>query len=249
MELIPLLRRLWRRKVALGIGLVLAIGAAAAIGGSPPAASEVAWTRVALDTPKSELVQSAPSGADTLAWRASLLIHLMGTDAEGHELAQRLQVPPYEVAVIDNAFTLPEVPASMPLRAATAASTTAAPYVLTLGMDDPLLPVIAIKAAAPRRDAAVRLAAAAVARLQAQSSPVAARYSSKILTGGGAALKLQQFNVEQVAPIRTKRETARSLPTKQIGVTVFVFAAWLVGTLLFRRIMQLRRRPRLAPAA
>jgi hypothetical protein len=246
-ELLPILRRLWRRKAALGIGLVLAIGAAAAIGGSPPAASEVAWTRVVLDTPKSELVQSAPGGSDTLAWRASLLIHLMGTDAEGRALAQRLGVPPYEVDVMDEAYTFPEVPASMPVRAAAAASTTAAPYVLTLGMDDPVLPVIAIKAAAPQREAAVRLAAAAVARLEAQASPVAAPYSSKILTGGGAALKRQQFTVQQVAPIRTKRETARSLPTKQIAVIAFVFGAWFTGTLLCRRI--LRRRPRLAAAA
>jgi hypothetical protein len=247
MELLSVLRCLWRRKLALGIGLVLAIGAAVALGGPPPAASEVAWTRVALDTPQSELVQSDPKGSDTLAWRASLLVHLMSTDAAGRELAQALHVPAYEVAVMDNAWALPEIPASLPVRAATAASTTAAPYVLTLDMADPVLPVISIKAAAPQRAAAVRLAAAAAAWLQAQSSPTAAPYSSKVLTGGGAALKLQQFVVQPVGPIRVKRETARSLPTKQIAVAVFLFGAWLAGTVLMRRL--LRGRPPLAAAA
>jgi hypothetical protein len=246
MELLSVLRRLWRRKLALGIGLVAAIGAAVALGGSPPATSEVASTRVTVDTPKSELVQSDPSGSDTLAWRASLIAHLLSTDSAGRELAQRLHVRPYEVAVMDNAFALPAVPASMPVRATTAASTTAAPYVLTVGMDDPVMPVISIKAAAPQRSAAVQLAAAAVAWLAAQASPAATPYSSKVLTGGGAALKLQQFVVQQVAPIRVKRETARSVPTKQIAVAVFVFGAWFTGTFLLRRL--LRRRPRLAPA-
>jgi hypothetical protein len=246
MELIPIIRLLWRRKLALALGFALAVAAAVALGGPPPAAGELAWTRVALDTPKSELVQAATSGGDTLAWRASLVAHLMGTDAEDHQLAQRLHVRPYEVTVMDSAFTLPEVPASMPVRAAAVAATSAAPYVLTIGMDNPLLPVISVQAAAPTRDGAVRLAEAAVARLDAQSSLSAARYSSMIKTGGGAALKLQPFSVQQVAPIRVRAQTAKHLPKKPVGAFVLIFGAWLGAVLLLPRIV--RRRPRVAPA-
>jgi hypothetical protein len=246
MELIPVIRQLWRRKLALGIGFLLAIVAAVVVGGSPPAAGQIAWTRVALDTPTSELVQSAPSGADTLAWRASLLVHLLGTDSVKHQLAQRMRVPAYEVAVMDTELSMPQVPASMPIRAATAASTTAAPYVLTVAVDDPKLPVISIKAAAPARDAAIRLAAAAVARLEAQSSLTDARYSSLIPTGGGAQPKLQRFVVQQVAPIRVKRVTAKSVPMKQMAVALLIFGSCFAAAVLLPRLV--RRRPRLVPS-
>ena len=46
-------------------------------------------------------MNSAPGGADTLPWRASLLVHLMTTDATQRKLAQRLHVRPDEVVVID----------------------------------------------------------------------------------------------------------------------------------------------------
>jgi hypothetical protein len=246
MELVPLLRLVWRRKLILGIGFMVAVAAAIGIGAGPPAASEVAWTRVALDTPKSELLQSAPSGADTLAWRASLLVHLMGTDAVGRDLAQRLHVRPYEVAVMDTELSVPQAPASMPVRAATAASTTAAPYVLTVEVPDPTLPLISIEAAAPTRDGAVRLAAASSAWLTAQSSLTDSPYSSMILTGGGTALKRQRFLVQQVAPIRVKRLTQRQVPMKPIAAAVLILALSWTAALLGPRVLP--RRPRMARA-
>jgi hypothetical protein len=240
MELIPIGRLLWRRKLAIGVGIVLAVAAAVALSGPPPAASEVAWTRVALDTPKSQLVDSAPNGYDTLAWRASLLSHLMTTDAVQRELAQRLRVRPDEVAVMDNAYYLPLDPASMPLRAATAADSTVAPYVLTVSMDNPLLPVILLEAAAPTRDLATRLAAAAAALLRAKSSLSNATYSSMIKTGGGAPARLQSFVVQQVAPIRAKPLAAKNLPVKPIGIAVFVLAVWLAAVGLLGRLLHRR---------
>jgi hypothetical protein len=247
MELLPLLRLIWQRRLALAAGFVVAVALAVAIGMPAGGSSVLAWTTLNLDTPKSQLVNSAPSGADTLPWRASLLVHLMTTDETQRQLAQQLGVRPDQVNVVDPAYALPEVPASMPLRAAKAAGVTVAPYVLTVQLDNLYLPLISIQAAAPDGAGARRLAAAAVAVLESRSSVSEAPYSSKILTGGGTALKPQQFVVQQVAPIRAKPVPAKVMPVKPIAAFVFVFGLWAAAALLLPGRWR-RRRPRVAPA-
>ena len=69
MEALPLVRRLWHRRLLLACGVLAAIAIAVVVGLRPAAKTGVAWTRVALDTPKSQLVDSSPSGADTMPWR------------------------------------------------------------------------------------------------------------------------------------------------------------------------------------
>jgi hypothetical protein len=247
MELLAILRAIWRRRLLLGAGLVVAVALAVAVGGPPASSSAVAWTRVNLDTPTSQLVKSAPGGADTLPWRASLLVHLMATDSTRRRLARRLQVRPAEVAVVDSALALPMIPASMPTAAAEAAGMTVAPYVLTVTLTNPFLPMIAIEAAAPDDARARGLAAAAVATLESESSVSDARYSSKVLTGGGVAQKPQQFLVQQVAPIRSKPVAQRVLPAKQIGGPMILFGLWSACVLLLPWLLR-RRRPRVVPA-
>ena len=91
MEFLHLLRRLWRRRILLGAGVLVAAATLVASGGTSPVTAQggLASTSVALDTPRSQLVAAAPVGADTLAWRASLLAHLMATNASRMELAGR----------------------------------------------------------------------------------------------------------------------------------------------------------------
>lgn len=244
MELLQLARLLWRRRLALAIGIVVAVVGAVRLGGSPPTTSALAWTRVALDTPQSELVKSAPSGYDTLPWRASLLSHLMSTDATQRELAQRLRVSRDQVAVVDADFSLPEVPDMTAQKASDASLPTGAAYVVTVNMVNVALPVISVEAVAPDRAGATRLARAAVAVLDSRASPAGA-YTSAIRTDGGALNRLQPFVVQQVAPVRVKRVVASTVPMKAIAAGVFILAAWLVGVLLLPRLV--RRRPRVAP--
>jgi hypothetical protein len=232
MELLPILRLIWRRRLLLGAGLVASVALALGIGGPPASSSALAWTRVNLDTPESQLVDASPRGADTLPWRASFLSHLMATDATQRRLAERLDVRPEDVVVVDPALELPIVPASVPTAASEAAKITAAPYVLTLTLPTLSLPTIAVQAAAPDRAGAKRLAAAAVDILESQSSMSDAGYASKILTGGGVALKRQQFVVQQVAPIRAKPVTERVLSPKQVGGPLVLLALWTAAALL-----------------
>ena len=231
MEILPVLRLIWRRRLPLAAGVFGAVAILVALGGTKPVTtpSAVAWTGVALDTPKSQLVDVAPSGADTLAWRASLLTHLMATESSTQELARRLGVGNDQVTVVDPALALPLVPTAMAQAAATA-SQTVAPYVLTVSVESDTLPVISIEAAAPHRADAERLADAAVAVLESQASP-GGHFISQIVTGG-KGFRRQAFVVEQVAPVRVKLLQATALPIKAIGASFFVFLVWSAGVLV-----------------
>ena len=247
MELLPLARLIWRRKLPLAIGLVLAVALAVAIGGPPPSVSGLAWTRLALDTPKSQLVEPAPSGADTLAWRAALLAHLLATDETQRELAQRLHVRTDAVTVVDPAFALPEIPASMPSLVSETAATTGAPYILTVLIENPLLPIITLEAAAPNLAGAKRLADAGADILEGRSSRSGAKYSSIVLTGGGAALRPQPFSVGRVAPTRVKPVSGPAVPVKAIAAALCILGLWSIAVLLLPGRVS-RRRPRVLAA-
>jgi hypothetical protein len=241
MELVRPIAAIRRRWKLLLAGAVVAIALAVALGKPPTGSSAVAWTRVTLDTPKSQVVESDPRGADSLPWRAALMVHLMSTDESVRELARRVGVRPEDVAVVDPALAEPQVPASMPAGAAEAASFTVAPYVLTIYVRVTQLPMINIEAAAPDRDGAKRLAEAAVDIFEGESSPTETPYTSRILTGGGAALKYQTYVIEAVAPVRSKEILSGGSPTKQISV-LMLFGAWCAAVLLLPPL--LRRRVR-----
>src|SRR5581483_3971798 len=132
MELLPLLRWVWRRRLVLLGALAASIAAFVGLGGgrSSGASTAVAWTQVALDTPRSQLAAATPTGADSLPWRASLLMDLLATDASTKELAQRLGVTQDEVTVLDPNAAVPSVQTSTALASAKAASLIATPLAL-----------------------------------------------------------------------------------------------------------------------
>ena len=247
MEALLLVRRHRRRWLLLAAGGLVTIAVALVVGSSPAASSGLAWTRVGLDTSKSQLVKSAPKGADTLPWRASLLIHQMGTDAVQRELADRIGVRPGEVAVVDPVLAEPHVAASMPKRAAEAAAFTVAPYVVTIDLRNSALPIISIEATAPDRAGAARLAQATAEIFEARSSTSQTAYRSPIKTGGGDAAITQSYLVEQVAPVRTKAVTEYKLPAKPLGIAFLMFALWCAGVFLLPPLLR-RRTPRPATA-
>lgn len=232
MELLPILRSLVRRRLGLAVGLLATIVVFVGLGGTKPAtrSSPVAWTSVSLDTPKSQLVYVAPSGADTLPWRASLLTHLLATPTLTEELAGRVGVAPDQVGVADPNLDVPLLETTPALDAAKAASASAAPYVLTPFIKDNSLPVISIEAVGPNRAGAVRLARAAVVVLQSQAS-AGGTFTSPVKTDAKVS-KLQPFVVDQVAPIRVKVLTASKPPIKAIGAALFIFVFWCAGVAL-----------------
>ena len=232
MELLPILRLIWRRRILLGAGLVVSLALALGSAARRQSSSALAWTRVNLDTPKSQLVNSAPGGADTLPWRASLLIHLMATDATQRRLAQR--------STSGRTRWRWSTPRSScrSFRPRSRRRRRRRPgHGRTVRADpDPDEPCRSRRSRSrPPRPTARGRNGSPPPRwpiLESQSSLSAARYSSKILTGGGVALKRQPFVVQQVAPIRAKPVTERVISPKQIGPPLLLLVLWTAGVLL-----------------
>jgi hypothetical protein len=242
MELLPILRLMWRRRFPLAVGAVVALALLIGMGGTTPVTtrSAVAWTTVALDTKKSELVDVAPSGGSTLAWRAALLGDLMMTSRNAQDIAHRIGVPSDQVLVTDSDLSLPLVPTAMANAAANAAADPTAPYMLSVFTEDNTLPVISINATALTSAGATALTNAAVAEMQTHASP-GGSFSSKIVTGT-RGLELQPLVINQVSPTRVKMLTSSSLKTKAIATSFLVFAAWFAGSLLLPRLVRRLRR-------
>jgi hypothetical protein len=237
MEVLSVGSVLWRRRLALALGLLAVVGLWFAKGDTRPTSSGAAFTRVALDTATSQLVASAPAGAPTLAWRASLLAHLVATDAVKRQVAGRLGVPADRLAVVDPTLAVPAVPASLPKGVAEAAALTTAPYVLSVYLVDGSLPIVSIEAAAPHRDGAVRLARAATSVLESESS-------------SGLDPRMQPFVVESIAPIHATTLVAGGGRLKATAAAVVLFGLWCAvvafGPALVGRLSHPWRR---APAA
>jgi hypothetical protein len=241
-ELLPVLRLIWRRRLLLGVGVIAAVAILVGLGGTKSVVtnSATAVTSITLDTPKSQLVTAAPAGANTLYWRASLLAHLLATQSSTEALARQLGIRSDQVSVVDPALALPLVGTDTAQAAMKVATGVATPYVLTPYLPNSALPVISLEAAGPDAAGARRLAAAAVALLQSQAPQDARRFTSQVPTNAGN-LRFQPFVVEQISPVQVKLVPSSSLPLKAIGGAFFFLFGWSGAVLL---LPKLRRRDR-----
>lgn len=212
MEIVIVLRLLWRRRVAVACGIALAIAGALAVGTDPVPPSATAETRVTVDTPHSQLVTSAPAGADSLPWRATLLAIMLGDNHARTRIAREAGVPPDRLDVVDPELGEPAVPASLPHTAAQVAADVHEPYRITVHTDD-VLPVVAVATEAPDRATAVRLARAAVDALGAH----APQHDTKVLQG---------LRVERVSPIQAKTVPGGGGRMRLLLVAVVLLVLW-----------------------
>lgn len=228
MEVVIFLRLLWRQRIKVAVGAAAAVATAVALGGTPVASSGLAATRVLIDTPRSSLIATYSRGMDTLAWRASLLSILLGTEPARAQLARETGIPVTQIAVIDQELTAPPNPVVLPVAAVDAASATNEPYVLTLNAID--APIVALTASGPDRAGAARLVDAAVHALKAGASPQ-------------TTPRLQGLSITQIDPV-TANEIAGGASRRAMALIAFVvFCLWCVGV----AVLALRRsnhRPR-----
>jgi hypothetical protein len=212
-ELVAVLRLLWRRRIAVVAGFVASLAVGVTLGKSPTPPSGIAQTRVVIDTQTSQLVTGNPKGADSLPWRATVLGMLMPTDDSRRRIAAEMHIPLNELAVTDLELTLASVPASLPAAALKASSATTEPYVVDVHTDD-VVPIISIDTTAPTRADAARLAEAAVHAVQygapAQSTE-----------------ELQGLSVQQVSPVAAKALPGGPGHMKMAMLAVVVFCMWL----------------------
>jgi hypothetical protein len=165
MELLPILRLAWRRRLALGVGVVLALALGLLSARGAATHQGVASTRLVLDTPVSTLVDAAPKGAETLGWRTELLADLMTAWPARLQIAREAHVAVQQLEVVNPTLNTPVLPTTLPRRAVGVAASAAATSVLTV-LADPALPMVSLEASAPSRDAAARLVAAGVSALK-----------------------------------------------------------------------------------
>ena len=215
MELMMLLRVLWRRRILVGIGAVVAVVVAVAMGHGATPASGLAKTGVVVDTTASQLVTEAPTNASTLPWRATVLGMLLGTPDERAQMAREIGIPVDQLAVVDTELVAPTIPASLPRAAAEAAAGTTEPYVLTVHTDDSL-PIVWIEAAGPAPGAAARLADAAVHALQAG----APTHNTP---------ELQGLNIHPVGATHVRAIPGGPGKKKLLALAMIVFMLWIVG--------------------
>jgi hypothetical protein len=227
-EVIAVFRLLWRRRLLVLLGAVLAAGAAYVLGASPTPPRGVASRQVLLDTSRSQLAADAPFGADTLAWRATLAAQMLATDDNRRSIAAAAGVPPKSLDVTDFGVVYPTIPASLPRAAVKDAFSSAKPFVLDLHAND-TVPIISITATAPDRASAVRLTEAAVTALEAYTS---ATPNSEVLG----------LDVKTVTPIDSVAIPGAQSRKRMAAVFVAVFGLWIAGLTLVPALLGALRR-------
>jgi hypothetical protein len=218
MELFATFALLWRHRLLLVIGAVVAVAVGWKAMQGETTRFSVATARVVLDTPTSQVADTAPIGADTLTSRAAVLADLAQTDALRHRIAERMRIKPDELIVKAPYLSTPRVATPLPEKALEAAFAAEAPYVIAIGAV-PDLPIIAVDSSAPRREDAGRLVTSAIEVLKAEAD--AHRGEPDIL----------RFMVEDLAPLRTRE--IESGPRRAMGLVaaVFVFGLWCFGVM------------------
>jgi hypothetical protein len=246
MEVLGLLRVLWRRRLLVLVGAAAAVALGVAVGGTPSTSSGFAHARVLVDTPRSQLVDTAPIGADTLTWRASLMAHLIAGEPAKERLARRLGIRPDELAVVDPALSAPQIGSSLPKSASELAGMTAVPYVLTVYLQNTTLPVISVEAVAPDREAAARLAAAAEEVLKAdvpppQPEPAVTDEEAESDAFRSDLSELQPFVVREVGSVRARTVVTGGLPMKAVAAAIVVFGLWTMAVAFLPLVARLLR--------
>jgi len=226
MEFVPIVQRLWRRRLYVALGALLAVAAGLVAGPGQPVRSGAATARVVLDTPDSQAVYTDPGGADSLQWRTKLLAHLVGSEPTKARMGRALGVRAGRIAVDIVHLEVPELLTTLPVAAADLAMTSPEPYGLVVRYDE-MLPIISIAARGPDRRAAARLADAATGALQAAGT---GRYEPE----------LQGFVVDRVGPTRSREVLNGGGPKRALAIAAITFFGWLAGVAMFPRALSVR---------
>jgi hypothetical protein len=223
MELLAFLRWLLRHPIPVVLGVVIAAGIAFMSAQGQHRTFGVATQRLVLDTPKSQLLNADPKGADTLPWRAAMLSEMTATGSVEERIARSFGVPARNIGVISMKLTNPQVESPLTMTALKAEAEADEPYLVGVGFDE-RLPLISVATAA-------RLAEVTTAALMAAAS---APYG---------AVAPQGLVVETIGRPRT-REVVDG-PRRLVAVVIFgiLLSLWCVGIALVSRIRDALRSP------
>jgi hypothetical protein len=230
MELVALLRLLWRHRRLVALGLVAATAVALIFAPGRSESFAVASARVVIDTPDSQLLNAKPEGADTLLWRAGMLADLTGSESVKSQIARDVEVPAESVVVVSPHLTVPEAATPLSVSALEAAGATSQPHAVAVGLSDDRLPIISIDTRAPDRAGAAGLVTATVNALRT------------LVSAPHSGANLRTLAVETVGPARTREVVGRPRPLAGMKVFGAVFGLWCVGMAFALVIARLSRR-------
>lgn len=169
MDIVTILRDLWRRRLLVVAVYLIALLAGTAVVykiSFPPRLESrkyevgIATARILVDTPSSQVVEVAPKGSDSLGVRANLLASLMVDGVVKSAIARRAGLEPDELVGVTKAAEEPG-PTTRPGPGAFVLTTR----VLT-NTGGEQMPIIELDAQGPDRAAAARLATAALEGLR-----------------------------------------------------------------------------------
>ena len=168
MELVTILRDLWRLRLAVLVVALISVFVGYAIAYDftvPPSPRSytvgVADARILVDTPNSQVVEVAPKGSETLGARANVLANLMIDGTIKDEIAQRAGLRPDQL--VTGSLANGGAEATYKLDRGSYALTTG----VVLNSDQAALPIISVHAQGPDARRAIALADASVAGLDA----------------------------------------------------------------------------------
>jgi hypothetical protein len=180
MELIPILRELWRYRRLLVVAAILSIAIGLLTAYSPSSSGlksrsysvGVGATRVLLDTPASQIVDLEPQGAEGLGSRANLLANLLASGPLRERIAKLAGVPADKLLILAPSAAGPVDPS---LLATSGTATAKAPEAYTVTLKaDPQLPIIFVNTQAPDAKIAADLGNSTINALRDYLKSVAA---------------------------------------------------------------------------
>jgi hypothetical protein len=172
-EVVSILRSLWRRRLAVVAGAAVAV-ALGLMSTHPTPNTVVASTDVMLDTPVSSLSHASPPGADALLARATWLGNLTATDSSQQAIAHAAGLAPSAVSVLVAGADRPTLATPLARSATDSEAARPEPYRVVIRLN-PTLPLISIDALAPRRSQALSLSDATVGALRTAAAPESRR--------------------------------------------------------------------------
>jgi hypothetical protein len=230
MGFVALLRVLWRRRIAILVGLIaaVAVGVVGIKTKGPPTSTSSSTSRVLVDTPRSLVATAKAPGAPTIYPRARVIADLMATGRAEAAVARRAGLDRDEVAVLGPGAAAPPVVITAIAEQATEVVRPVAPYTVSIEVT-PGLPILSVTATGADLDTAVALGEAAVATL-----PTVARGAP----GGGASVKVETLGEPNIA---TKVSGGRKAIA---AAALFLFGVWCIVVVALDRPLRQRRRRR-----
>jgi hypothetical protein len=234
MGFVALLRVLWKRRVAVFVGLVaaIAIGVVGIKTKGAPTATTSATSKVLIDTPSSLVATAKAPGALTIYSRARVVADLMATEAAEAEISRRAGLGTGELAVLGPGAAAPPLVITGIAEQASEVVRPVAPYLVSVEVT-PGQPILSITAIGADRATTIALGKAAVETL-----PTVAREAP----GGGDSVR-----VETVGPPTIAITTSGGRKTIALG-TLVLFAFWCIAVVALDRPLH-RRRSRLRLSA